>query len=278
MSDGRLSIPGSIFFDNSNDLALQLLLGCVFFIFYAFSKGVVAKGLGIVFMGASLIFMLRTGSRANFISLSVAILVAFFLIRRKAILVALVAALMVLGAFTVSSAQLNRLVNIAFTPEKEKLDGDLMSQMQRTEMFKYSVRFTFEHPLFGVGPGEFPDQVWYTTKREGKPGASLGTHNTYTQISSEMGIPALIAYLGTLFTSLGFMLRLYRTTKNRPEWQEIANLSFCMIMMLTLYSVSTIFAHMAYGRYLPILAGMSVALWQAAARVIPPVRTASASA
>jgi O-antigen ligase len=270
MSDGRLSIPGSIFFDNSNDLALQLLIGSVFCLFFVFSRGWVPKILGLALMGASLIYMLKTGSRANFISLSVTVVVAFFLIRRKAILVGAVLVVMVVGAFTVSSTQLNRLVSIAFAPEEEKvMNGDIESQIERTEMFKYSIRFTLANPLFGVGPGEFADQVWSARKSEGKPGPSLGTHNTYTQVSSEMGIPSLIAYLGTLFSSFGLMLRLHKITKNRPEWREIADLSFCLILILTLFSVSTIFAHLAYSRYMPTLAGMSVALWQAAGRVIP---------
>ena len=270
-SDGRLSIPGSIFFDNSNDLALQLLIGAVFCLFFVFSKGWIPKILGLALVGASLIYMLKTGSRANFVSLSATVVVAFVLFRNKAILAGSVVLVMVLGALTVPAGQLSRLVDVAFAPTEEKtMNGNLESQIERTEMFKYSIRFTLEHPLFGIGPGEFADQVWYTTKKEGKPGASLGTHNTYTQTSSEMGIPSLIFYLGTLFTSFGFMLRLYKITKNRPEWREIANLSFCLILILTLYSVSTIFAHLAYSRFMPTLAGMSVALWQAAGRVIPP--------
>jgi O-antigen ligase len=279
MSDGRLSIPGSIFFDNANDLALQLLIGAVFCLFFVFSKGWTPKVFGLAVMGASLIYMLKTGSRANFVSLSATVLVAFFLIRRKVVLAAAIVVVMALGAFTVSPTQLNRLVSIAFSPEQEKMNGDVESQIERTEMFKFSVRFTAANPVFGVGPGEFADQVWTTRKSEGRPGPSLGTHNTYTQVSSEMGIPGLIFYLGTLFSSFGLMLKLYKITKNRPDCQEIANLSFCLILILTLYSVSTIFAHVAYGRFMPTLAGMSVALWQAAGRVIPsPVQRTSPAA
>ena len=63
------------------------------------------------------------------------------------------------------------------------------SAEQRQHLFWRSLEVTLEHPLFGVGPGNFPiiSDSW------------LVTHNSYTQMSSEGGIPALVLYVMVLW-------------------------------------------------------------------------------
>jgi O-antigen ligase len=141
-----------------------------------------------------------------------------------------------------------------------------MSQLQRIELLKYSIQYTLENPVFGVGPGQFPDQVWSRAKAVGKRVPSMGTHNTFTQVSSEMGLPALIVYGAVLFTSFQLIFRLYKRTTDQPAMQEINNMAFCLLLILVIYSVSTMFHHVAYSRHLPTLAGLSVALWFNASR------------
>ena len=62
-------------------------------------------------------------------------------------------------------------------------------------LLKRSVSETISHPLFGVGPGQFPVRSWKRRKRKTTWFQWLGTHNSYTQVSSECGIPAFICYL-----------------------------------------------------------------------------------
>ncbi len=88
----------------------------------------------------------------------------------------------------------------------------------------------------------------------------LGTHNTYTQISSECGIPAVIFYAAVIGLCLASNLRLYRRTRDRPSDCELAGLSHCLLAGTLVFAVSAFFFHMAYSAYLPTLAGFSVAL------------------
>jgi O-antigen ligase len=106
--------------------------------------------------------------------------------------------------------------------------------------------------------------VWADAKQAGQRFPSLGTHNTYLQVASEMGIPALICYLGTLFGVLSMNLRLYRRAAEDPRMYDAANMALCLFLALVAYSFSTLFHHVAYSRQLPTLAGMSIALWAAA--------------
>ncbi|MEP6601120.1 MAG: hypothetical protein ABJB49_04840 [Nitrospirota bacterium] len=53
----------------------------------------------------------------------------------------------------------------------------------------------------GVGPGNFPVAYWTESKSQGKPAAWNVSHNSYTQVSSEMGIPGFIVFAAMLFYS-----------------------------------------------------------------------------
>ncbi|MEI9811575.1 MAG: O-antigen ligase family protein [Acidobacteriota bacterium] len=216
-SSGRLSIPDSIFFDNSNDLALQLLISAGFFLFLLMSRSWLSRIAGVLLVGGALMYMLKTGSRANFISLMVASVAALMLVRRKAVLLGSLFLVVILAAASVSSQQWSRLFYVVLSDEAQNSEenlnnGDFQSQMERTEMFKKSIEFTIGSPLFGVGPGQFPDQVWSRAKQLGKRTPSLGTHNTYTQLASEMGIPSLLIYLAALTGCFRLMYRLYIQT------------------------------------------------------------------
>jgi O-antigen ligase len=116
------------------------------------------------------------------------------------------------------------------------------------------------HPLFGVGPDQFPNAVQQDAARSGQHTEWLGTHNSYTQISSECGIPALIFYAAVMVFCLRSNFRLYLGARDRPAQGELAALSLCLLAGTCVYAVSACFFHMAYSADLPMLAGFSVAL------------------
>ena len=68
-----------------------------------------------------------------------------------------------------------------FNP-KEDTAAAYASTQDRQQLLWRSIEVTKEHPLFGVGPGNFAQLSgnWHVA------------HNSFTQMSSEGGIPALI--------------------------------------------------------------------------------------
>lgn len=276
--ENRLKIPGSIFFDNPNDLALQLLISSGFFLFLMLSRKWALKAMGGIMVIMAFVYVLQTGSRANFISLVISLAVGLILVKRKVILVGAVALVGLLAAATLSADQWSRLFYIVLFDDSpvQANDGDYQSQLQRTELLKYSVRYTLENPLFGVGLGQFPDQVWSRAKAVGKRVPSMGTHNSYTQVSSELGIPALLLYTGTLFTALQIVYRLYKKTTGVAAMSEVNAMALCLLLTLVVYAVSTMFHHVAYSRHLPTLAGMAVALSYTASRRMEALKAAAA--
>ena len=92
---------------------------------------------------------------------------------------------------------------------------------------------TAEHPLFGVGPGNFPiiSDSWRVT------------HNSYTQMSSEGGIPALVLYVMVLWA--GFK-NLKRTRKLSGTNKEAKLFAGALHASLAGFVVGSLFASCAY--------------------------------
>jgi O-antigen ligase len=263
-SENRFRIPDSLFYANSNDLALALLLAVASFLFLFHmdpAAGRLASFAGILLCT---FYAFRTGSRGCVIAASAMLILIFALSRNRwkvAVLgLATLAAALVAGP----SSALHRLSlltsDAASPPEAESDASSVASQVQREELFKTSLRYTLSHPLFGVGPDQFAAAVSQDAVRASLHLPWLGTHNTYTQVSSECGVPALIFYVAVIVLCLRSNLRLYRRARDRPAQRELAGLSHCLLAGTLVYAVSAFFFHMAYSACLPILAGFTVAL------------------
>jgi O-antigen ligase len=269
-SSGRLLIPDSIFFDNSNDLALQLLISASFLGFMLFSSRKLVKVVGAVLFAMALLYSFKTASRANLLSIAFCFVGAVFVSRQRMKLLALGVVLAIVAALLIPSSQWARMVYVVVDSGSDKSaeemdrDGDLGSQVERTYLLKRSLMDTLENPIFGIGAGQFANNLWAESKTTGARALSLGTHNTYTQVSSEMGLPALMFYLLILFGSLNLNRVLYKKTAGVPEMRDVSNMAFCLFLGTLAYASSTFFHHVAYGRQLPTLSGMSAALWLAA--------------
>jgi predicted nucleic acid-binding protein len=99
-------------------------------------------------------------------------------------------------------------------------------------------------------------------RKQGARGKWLETHNTYTQISSEAGLPALIFYLSALFGCLlqtNSLYKLFRTSKD-PRHAEIAAAVLSIQASLVAFGVTALFSSVAYVSLFPTLAGLSVAV------------------
>ena len=107
------------------------------------------------------------------------------------------------------------------------------SAQQRKELLFQSLKVTAQHPLFGVGPGNFEivSGIWHVT------------HNSYTQMSAEGGIPAFLLYALILWRGIANLrdVRKYRKTGKR-----IRLFSMALEASLAAYLVGSFFASDAY--------------------------------
>ncbi len=267
--DARFRIPHSLFYANSNDLGLALLLGISTFLFLLAQPGIGARLAGAAGILLASFYAFQTGSRGSVIAAASMFGLIFWLSRGKWKVLAL--ALAVLGVLFAAaiagapSSTLHRLSLLLNDPvsSRSETSADLASvasQQQRQELFNTSLRYTLMHPLFGVGPNQFANAREIDAARSGEHTPWLGTHNSYTQISSECGIPALMFYAAVIVFCLRANFRLYLRTRDRPALRELAALSRCLLAGTCVYAVSAFFFHMAYSADLPLLAGFTVAL------------------
>lgn len=178
---------GSGLYGNANDFAIMIALTwpiCMAFLLSTtnpFKKALWAVGL----IGMPYAVVL-TYSRSGFLAITVAILFSFWEFgvkgKRSYLLVSAGVLAVLLLPVLIPSHYATRLEGI-FNPSIDYMDRG--SYAARQELLKESIKLTLTHPLFGVGPGQFAaaTRSWHLT------------HNTYTQLSSEAGIPALILFI-----------------------------------------------------------------------------------
>lgn len=143
------------------------------------------------------------------------------------------------------------------------------SKEDRLDVLKRAVHYTLEKPVFGLGLGNF--EVASGTELGG-PDAWLGTHNTFAEISSEAGIPALVIFVSFLWTAIRRMKALAKTNVNRPETFELKLLSRATYVSLLSFVFGAFFAHIAYEYFLYYPVAIAVGVQQIA-RTIPALST-----
>jgi O-antigen ligase len=122
-----------------------------------------------------------------------------------------------------------------------------MSGDERRMALQRSVRYTIEHPLFGLGLGNFSVE---SGTEPGQPSSWLGTHNSFTELSSEAGIPALLVFAALLVTTLKSMHRIGSGGSESPENDEVARIARATFVSVLSFVVGAFFAHIAYEYFL----------------------------
>ncbi|MGA2595438.1 MAG: O-antigen ligase family protein [Bryobacteraceae bacterium] len=273
VSDGeRLRVPGSLFYGNSNDLALGLLLGITQFTFLFYREGVIKKAFATVCIGVSVIYMLRTGSRGCMLASAAYVVLIFILSRKKLLVLGVAVVAAAIGFAALPSNTLQRLMLLGVDQNMEETTTDIGardSRLERTALIYRSLKETAKHPLFGLGPGQFAVAVAGEAKKNGEWSAWVGTHNSYTQVSSECGLPAFFCYCAVIVLCFKLSYQVFRATRDNPAYSDINGMSFVLLSGIFVYAIATFFFHMAYSGNLPTLSGLALALYLAVKPLLP---------
>jgi O-antigen ligase len=122
-----------------------------------------------------------------------------------------------------------------------------MSEEDRLGALKRAIQYTRQNPLFGLGLGNF--EVASGTELA-KPEAWLGAHNTFAEISSEAGIPALVLFVALLWTAVRSLKALGRTTVSDRESFELNVMARATFVSLLSFVFGALFAHIGYEYFL----------------------------
>lgn len=264
-STGRVSLAASGSIGNSNDLAAHLLLVLPFLLFITMDPKRsplvrIPALLGIVY-GINVI--LGTASRGALFALIVGFCFILFRATPTQRIVAVGATVVMTVAFmaVLPTNALNRLGNL-FGGEHEEAQ---QSGESRFYLFKTSVLYTFQHPVFGVGPGQFANFEGNQRVAAGKIGNWHETHCAFTEASSECGIPALIFFVVGLGSAILLVIRTHGKARQQGNL-EIKNACFCYLLSTICFLVAITFLSQAYCFYLPVMIGLAGSLSFAANR------------
>ena len=241
-------VKGSIgnMLENPNDMALHLVTMVPISVGLLLStRNPLAK----LFYIACAILMLAgiavSFSRGGFLGLFFAAGVVIWKLRKRNKFLVVVASFVLVGALLVFApgAIADRFSTV--------FDQDHGSSVgARKDDLKRSLLVTARHPLFGIGIGNF----MFRSNR------ALATHNSYTQVSSELGIPALILYvlfIITPFKRLRAIERRHATNNGKTRFYYLA---VGMQASLVGYMVCSFFASVAFLWYVYYLVALGLCL------------------
>lgn len=262
---------------NPNDYATHLMLTAPFLLIYALTgKRPVMRAGAAVFALIAIILVVRTGSRGALLALIVTS--AFTLVRakmRQRIVLAATLALAVLIGFQLvgGSVRSRYLLMFGESDSIDEYSPDVIeargSSEARRELLRSSIKLTLRHPLMGVGPGQFVTAENELAREGGRSrGAWQVSHNTYTEVSSETGLPGLFLFGGALAASFFILNQIYKRTSRDPRLQRLSNMAFGMMIALVGFGVCIFFSAVSYHYYVPSIAGLVVSFAAVAQREI----------
>ncbi len=251
---------------NPNDLAAHLLLVLPFVLFIAMDRkrNLLLRLILLASIGYGLWIILGTASRGALLAIVAAFLCFAYLAAPRQRVVAILLGLVV-AALIPALAPRRAITRLGTLFGEEDVEAN-ESAATRAYLFKKSISFTFEHPIFGVGPDQFGNYEGKTRRLQGEQGRWQATHCSFTQVSSECGLPALIFYLAGLASAILLIRRTHRNARLQGL-DDIANACVCYLVAMTGFFVAITFLSSAYRFYYPAMIGLAVAIHSAANKI-----------
>ena len=231
-----------------------------------------------VALGSTMWTVILTASRGGFFGCIVSVVLTWWFVLRRsprgrllAVLIPIGLAVVLLKAPDVFWSRLQTIWSSSSGAEtysaqsegSSHLEGKLDAQSAeestrgRQLLLENSLKYTAQFPFFGLGMGGFP---LYNGRVLRRSDAWLGTHNTFTQLSSEAGIPALFLFLCLLFTMLGQMKKLGDQCASNQNKFELGLLAAATFASTLTFAFQGFFAHIAYEYLFYYLAGIAAGL------------------
>jgi O-antigen ligase len=266
--DGRLILDFTRY-ANANDLAFTLLIGLTFIGFLYLRGTRIQKVIAVLLVPPVLLTISRTGSRAAAMGAVLLFLMIVFQAKPSTRVRVLVASPLIFLALIAVMPKNTLLRYTTFfgtydpyniSAEEKLRMGTIGSTEARKQLLIDSLVITATHPFLGVGPGNF--QVAQNEMAVARGERSLWhlTHNTYTQLSSEMGLPGLAIYLAMLYYIFKTLHSIVRNKTPGPTWDNLRALALSLRTAFFLFVPVGFFDALGYNADVPILAGLTVAL------------------
>ena len=263
---GRLMLDNTRY-ANSNGLAWTLLIGLIFLGYLYKTGNGYQKATAVILSLPVVVALSRTGSRTGVLGVAMLVVLVFKAsskATRAKIIASLPIILLLLVMVVPQEIRMRYLTWFGEVEYAHKFEGGRSSWIQSTESRKKllidSLIVTAQHPLLGAGPGNFAVAQDLLAKARGERSLWHVTHNTYTEVSSEMGIPGFAIYVTFLYQTFKILGSIIRTRSRSPEWVELRTMALTLRTAFGVFLVIAFFSSLTYNADVPILAGLTVAL------------------
>jgi O-antigen ligase len=246
VEDYRVAVEVGGMFGNPNEMALHFVMMTPLVIAMALAaKNILMR---VVFLSMAVLFVsanMVTFSRGGFLGLiATAVVLAWKLGRKYRLNVSI--ASIVIGGIVLIAAPGNyglRMLSI-FVPGLDPVG----SSDQRWNLLERSLLITARNP-WGIGIGNFPIVGI----------RNLQSHNAFTQVSAELGILGLIAYLIFIISPFRKLGAIERSTLEATELNWFYYIAIGLQAGIVGYLVSSFFASVAYNWFIYYLIAYAVA-------------------
>lgn len=239
------AIAGGMF-ENTNDLGIHLVtMAPLAFMLGFATRNVLGKAFCWLTALVALAAMVVTFSRGAFIGLLATILVLSWKLarrRRGVVILGLIVGFLLFVTLVPGSYWM-RLQSI-FVPSLDKFG----SSTARSEILGQSLLVALKRPLFGIGMGNFS---LYSAR-------GLVSHNSYTQVASEMGMAALLIYTMFITAPLNRLRKIEKETMTNSSASRFYFIAVGLQGSLVGYMVSSFFASVAYYWFIYYLVGYAI--------------------
>ncbi|MGH9433495.1 MAG: O-antigen ligase family protein, partial [Terriglobia bacterium] len=258
--DGRLGGVLNGIYTNPNDLALAINLTFPFcFVFMLRARNPIRKSIWALIMLVMVVALLLTASRGGLVGVLIAAggCVWGFGVRQRRVLLVAFAFVATVIMLPVAGKLAMQRVRATFNPNEEVASAYASAQA-RKELLDRSLQVSLEHPLFGIGPGNF--QVISGSWHE--------THDVYTEWSAEAGIPALIVFLMIFYRAFR---NVRAARQGASERSELAMFTTAVRINLVVFAFVSFFYPVAYHFFVYFLFAYATALYRIASWGAAPV-------
>jgi O-antigen ligase len=117
----------------------------------------------------------------------------------------------------------------------------------RKQIWKRGRGYIMQHPLTGVGVGNFPIAEGEYARQLGRPAKWSAPHNAYLQAFSELGIPGGLIFVGLLFATAKRAWPMWRQTRSSGEWHRPEYLAALAAFAAGGYFLSQAYFYLLFG-------------------------------
>ena len=257
-SQGRFFIYGAMF--DPNDIAyvlLSLLPLCIFYVVH--NEGLLKKVLAIAAIGASIVLIFLTGSRAGIIGLiTLFLLILFTKLGRIKWFYKIAFLIIFFTLYFLYEDKIN--VERYMTLTEIESDYNISDEFGRMQIWKRAYQLITENPLTGVGANCFPMALGYLRQELFLIPEWQAAHNSYIQIITETGLIGFILFFALIASSLKSFLHVKNLKTTTKEGAELKTIGGLLYLGFIVHLITAFFLSQGYSIFFTLFFAFSAVL------------------